>query len=198
MQPDYHMVSLNMHHVLWQGLHLQICRGALVALAVSLTSAHLVCTCASRLVICTPPLPRFNLLREDSEGYAKLLAFLNTASDASSKNAQDLASVRSELQAMIGYFDLDPNRVLDLLLDAYAQHPGNDIYLRAVSLLNAPAVGQLLGFKFSQYQVHMEPPAHGKLATHAGTVCMAGSQHHCGLVSPPAPRHRAFHHHHYY
>ena len=54
---------------------------------------------------------------------------------------------------MIGYFDLDPNRVLDLVLEAAEHQPENDAFVRLVPLFKEEAVVQLLGFKFQQYQV---------------------------------------------
>lgn len=60
-----------------------------------------------------------------------------------------------ELQSLIGSFDLDPNRCLDLLLDAAAAQPHNMALLEAVGLLKGEAVGQLMGFKLEQYQVGM-------------------------------------------
>jgi len=71
---------------------------------------------------------KFNLLAEESEGYAKLLSFFvvgiseggtvgkhgeeDDGEDSSSKEA------RKYVRELIGAFDLDPNRVLDLALDA--------------------------------------------------------------------------------
>lgn len=65
---------------------------------------------------------KFNLMREENEGYSKLVvefeAFLattpNTAADA---EAQQLLT---NIQSLIGYFDLDPNRVLDVLVELAA------------------------------------------------------------------------------
>lgn len=53
---------------------------------------------------------RFNLLREESEGYAKLIVVVN---------AEYLPTniVRRKIQALIGYFDLDPNKCLAIILD---------------------------------------------------------------------------------
>ena len=56
-------------------------------------------------------------------------------------------------QALIGYFDLDPNRCLDLVLEAAEQQPANRAYLRLIPLFKRDAVVHLLGFRFQQYQV---------------------------------------------
>jgi hypothetical protein len=33
------------------------------------------------------------------------------------------------MQALIGFFDLDPNRALSVVLDAFTAQPGNDAFL---------------------------------------------------------------------
>nr|CAH8855365.1 unnamed protein product [Trichobilharzia regenti] len=55
---------------------------------------------------------KFNLLREENEGYAKLITELCQISSSSS-----LEGLMNQIRSLIGYFDLDPNRVLDLILD---------------------------------------------------------------------------------
>ena len=52
---------------------------------------------------------KYNLLQEESQGYAKLITLLF------SSKVDDITS--DEIRAHIGAFDLDPNRVLDLMLD---------------------------------------------------------------------------------
>ncbi|CAL8086593.1 unnamed protein product [Calicophoron daubneyi] len=53
---------------------------------------------------------KFNLLREEDEGYAKLITELCQA-------VGPMEPVMMQVRSLIGYFDLDPNRVLDLILD---------------------------------------------------------------------------------
>ena len=70
---------------------------------------------------------KYNLLREETEGYSKLVAFLTSSlviphytETEAERIARVDASARTALrsiQSLIGYFDLDPNRVLDILLD---------------------------------------------------------------------------------
>lgn len=93
---------------------------------------------------------KFNLLQEESEGYAKLLALIM---------APPLASdVSTRIRDCIGTFDLDPNRVLDLLLDLLEAHmpTGNEKPSRTdeieqiLALLQEFSVDKiphLLGFK---------------------------------------------------
>ena len=62
---------------------------------------------------------KYNLLREESEGYAKVLTVLNNfGSTALSERCTP--DVVVALQSLIGCFDLDPNRVFDLVLDRRA------------------------------------------------------------------------------
>jgi THO complex subunit 2 len=54
---------------------------------------------------------KYNLLQEESEGYAKALHFFTL------QESDDPAQRRSKLLQLIGTFELDPNRLLDLTLD---------------------------------------------------------------------------------
>ncbi|KIY45922.1 hypothetical protein FISHEDRAFT_76157 [Fistulina hepatica ATCC 64428] len=60
---------------------------------------------------------KFNLLREQSEGYSKLLVELT-----GTLNRGSPASLWEKVVGLIGYFDLDPNRVLDIILDVFSTH----------------------------------------------------------------------------
>ncbi len=83
---------------------------------------------------------KFNLLREESEGYSKLLVCLLehlvqpldyywTSSSPQSHQViaeQRLSDIEEKttiviqnITSLIGTFDLDPNRVLDIVLDAF-------------------------------------------------------------------------------
>jgi THO complex subunit 2 len=73
---------------------------------------------------------KFNLLREENEGYGKLSHEFNLALSELPKggfvDSADLAAKSEELltvvDALIGYFELDPNRVLDNILDICSQN----------------------------------------------------------------------------
>ena len=62
---------------------------------------------------------KYNLLREESEGYAKVLTVLNNFG-ATALSERSTPDVVVALQSLIGCFDLDPNRVFDLVLDRRA------------------------------------------------------------------------------
>ncbi|KAF7353062.1 THO complex subunit 2 [Mycena venus] len=77
---------------------------------------------------------KFNLLREQSEGYSKLTAELTSSlgpahSAATGLPAESYASIEDRARpvwekviSLIGYFDLDPNRALDMILDVLSIH----------------------------------------------------------------------------
>ncbi|QIW98532.1 hypothetical protein AMS68_004050 [Peltaster fructicola] len=66
----------------------------------------------------------FNLLREESEGYAKLgsLDYYNTSQEANGETADPEMGLKSvtRVMALVGAFDLDVGRVLDIILDISA------------------------------------------------------------------------------
>lgn len=77
---------------------------------------------------------KFNLLREQSEGYSKLTAELTSNLGPAHSSAtgcptesytaiEDRARpVWEKVISLIGYFDLDPNRALDIILDVFSVH----------------------------------------------------------------------------
>ena len=72
---------------------------------------------------------KFNLLREESQGYAKLCVTLTKdmiptgrACFPSVLRQKYAHSVVENMLALIGTFDLDPNRVLDIFLDVFASN----------------------------------------------------------------------------
>lgn len=93
---------------------------------------------------------KFNLLREESEGYAKLIIDLSNASVGSADSC--ITHVRS----LIGYFDLDPNRVLDIILDVCEiRHNESALFIDLLNLYGPDTVDltHILGHKFHFYQV---------------------------------------------
>lgn len=77
---------------------------------------------------------KFNLLREQSEGYSKLIVELSSSlgPSHSPQNGRPVEPysvieerarpVWEKVISLIGYFDLDPNRALDITLDVLSQH----------------------------------------------------------------------------
>ncbi|KAG8955564.1 THO complex subunit 2 [Tulasnella sp. 424] len=77
---------------------------------------------------------KFNLLRETNEGYSKLISEVTSLvgpphSSETGQPVESLATTCKRARAAwekvvgtIGYFDLDPNRVLDVLLDVFSTY----------------------------------------------------------------------------
>ena len=93
---------------------------------------------------------KFNLLREESEGYSKLIAEL--CQGKSGITPESAPIIFQRIQALIGYFDLDPNRCFDLVLDAFEQNLSAPGYMSLIELFNPSqeSVCQLIGFKFAK------------------------------------------------
>lgn len=62
----------------------------------------------------------YNLLREESEGYSKLLTELFTTSSNEPPSSEVVEDTFERVKAMIGAFDMDVGRVLDVTLDVFA------------------------------------------------------------------------------
>jgi THO complex subunit 2 len=90
---------------------------------------------------------KFNLLREEGEGYAKVVTLLNQRG-AGALTEGTLDHVIEEIQALVGFFDLDPNRVCALAIQAFACQPDNHAFLRLIPSFSPQATAQLLGFAF--------------------------------------------------
>lgn len=62
----------------------------------------------------------YNLLREETEGYSKLMTELFTTSSSEPPTAEAAHAAFERLKGLIGTFDLDVGRVLDVTLDVFA------------------------------------------------------------------------------
>ncbi|MCJ1286497.1 THO complex subunit 2 [Xylographa opegraphella] len=62
----------------------------------------------------------YNLLREETEGYSKLITELFTTSGHEVPSAEVVEDTFERVKAMIGTFDLDVGRALDVTLDVFA------------------------------------------------------------------------------
>lgn len=96
---------------------------------------------------------KFNLLREENEGYAKLIAELGQDISGSITSLPMLENIKS----LIGCFNLDPNRVLDILLEVYECRPDLDEFFvplleSYMSMCEPQTLCHILGFKFKFYQ----------------------------------------------
>ncbi|KAK3866040.1 hypothetical protein Pcinc_028398 [Petrolisthes cinctipes] len=91
---------------------------------------------------------KFNLLREESEGYAKLITELNQ--DITPRVTPD--SIIQVIRSLIGGFNLDPNRVLDLILESLESRPHlHEFYTGLLSRYpcESATISEILGFKLN-------------------------------------------------
>ncbi|XP_057353480.1 THO complex subunit 2-like [Manis pentadactyla] len=96
---------------------------------------------------------KFNLLREENEGYAKLIAELGQ--DLSGNITSDL--ILENIKSLIGCFNLDPNRVLNVILEVFECRPEHDEFFISLlesymSMCEPQTLCHILGFKFKFYQ----------------------------------------------
>ena len=95
---------------------------------------------------------KFNLLREESEGFSKVSVEILEGAALCVANVSALAD---NIKSAIASFNLDPNRVLDVILDALESNlhtpSGNDDAVAAlmelVSRFKTPHLAHLIGFK---------------------------------------------------
>ncbi|XP_041750983.2 THO complex subunit 2 [Coregonus clupeaformis] len=90
---------------------------------------------------------KFNLLREENEGYAKLITELGQDLSGNITSHIVLESIKS----LIGCFNLDPNRVLDIILEVYECRSDQDEFFLPLikSYMCEPlTLCHILGFKF--------------------------------------------------
>ena len=91
---------------------------------------------------------KYNLFREENEGYAKLITELLQGDNITESNINVL---KQNIFSLIGYFDLDPYRVLEIVLTAYEFNYDNDNYITLIKQFKFSAVAPLLGNKFVIY-----------------------------------------------
>lgn len=98
---------------------------------------------------------KYNLFREDSQGYARLLALMHEESDP--------LKLQNAVLQLIGIFSLDPNRVVDVALGELQRRIENtgprhvrsivDSLVPLLQICPKRNLGMVLGFKFQKYQL---------------------------------------------
>lgn len=93
---------------------------------------------------------RFNLFREENEGYAKLMTELNKdfGDDGSELNSLEM------VKSLIGCFNVDPNRVLDVILESFEVRPERQelfIPLLKTYMPDSNIISEVLGYKYRNY-----------------------------------------------
>lgn len=130
--------------------------------------------CSSRLTRAPTPHTKHAVLTEHSMYHTHTLTRTHTHShthsvtelaslrdmDVAAPSAADVAAhpkvqacIRN-MQSLIGYFQLDPNKVLALVLQCAEEAPFNAAYLAVTSLFRRTHVPNVIGFAFQSYAVH--------------------------------------------
>lgn len=58
-------------------------------------------------------------MNEETEGFAKTLTLLSQVT------VDNVKSTLENMESLVGFFDLEPNRVCDLVLNFFELHPDN-------------------------------------------------------------------------
>ena len=87
-------------------------------------------------------------MREENEGFSKLICLLNSIQPKSSAD-----NILKQIQSLIGLFELDPNRVIDIILDAFENNLSNQSLISILSSFSSNTIAQLIGFKFQFFVV---------------------------------------------
>ncbi|XP_023179884.2 THO complex subunit 2 [Drosophila hydei] len=99
---------------------------------------------------------RFNLFREESEGFAKLITEMNQ--DFEEHTTPD--TIMDIIKSLIGCFNLDPNRVLDIIIESFETRP--DRWKLFIPLLRSymptgAIICEVLGYKFCHFKATRTP-----------------------------------------
>ncbi|KAH3759032.1 THO2 protein [Pelomyxa schiedti] len=91
------------------------------------------------------------LLREEPAGYARLIAELDGGVTLAPETLSDLIF---RVNSLIGTFDLDTNRVFDILLEVFEKNQQNKYFIDFIASLGKLCpLAQLLSVKFRSYQI---------------------------------------------
>ena len=114
---------------------------------------------------------KYNLLHEESEGYAKLVTELNGSCPADGQKG-----LSQRITSLIGHFNLDPNRVEDLVLEALELniHQSN-VYLPLIRRFRKKRLCHLVGHKFHVYQTSDPSDGHKDEASKVATSSFSSS-----------------------
>ena len=100
---------------------------------------------------------KYNLLNEENEGYSKLIVTMSTLPPY----PQDISEHTGNVLSLVGTFDLDPNRVLDVVLTVFESQTWNINFFSLLKQFRRGNVAHVLGYKFSTYQKSSSPPDDG-------------------------------------
>ncbi|CRK88716.1 CLUMA_CG002522, isoform A [Clunio marinus] len=99
---------------------------------------------------------RFNLFREENEGYAKLMTELNKefGDDDNELNTIEMG------KSLIGCFNLDPNRVLDVILESFeSRSEQHELFIPLLKsyMPDSNIISEVLGYKYRNYSDEQTP-----------------------------------------
>jgi len=106
---------------------------------------------------------KYNLLEEEKEGFSKLIVLAATLPGYPA----DISDQQHQFLSIIGLMDLDPNRVLDILLDAFEKNTWNLSYISLLNKLNYNTryISDIVGMKLNHYH-----PSYSKVEKHVEEV----------------------------
>ena len=99
---------------------------------------------------------RFNLFREENEGYAKLMTELNKEFGENDSEHNTIQMVKS----LIGCFNVDPNRVLDIILESFETRPErHELFIPLLNsyMPDSNIISEVLGYKYRHYCEEQTP-----------------------------------------
>lgn len=99
---------------------------------------------------------RFNLFREENEGYAKLMTELNKQFGEHDSELNTIEMVKS----LIGCFNVDPNRVLDVILESFEIRPErHELFIPLLKsyMPDSSIISEVLGYKYRHYCEEQTP-----------------------------------------
>lgn len=114
---------------------------------------------------------KYNLEREETEGYSKLVLLLK---DLQYPPA-DVSVALQHIFSAIGHFDLEPNRVLDIILDCFEEQVDNLSYLTLLRHFKVANIVHIVGFKLAHYQQPTPAPPTTTIAADAATTATAST-----------------------
>ena len=97
------------------------------------------------------------MFREESEGYAKLITELNQDFNSESVTLQKTLEI---IKSLIGCFNLDPNRVLDILLESFETHrEQSKLFIPLLEAYTADGniICEVLGYKYRHFADNSGP-----------------------------------------
>ncbi|KAL9643319.1 hypothetical protein ABK040_014774 [Willaertia magna] len=98
---------------------------------------------------------RYNLLHEECEGFSKLITILF---DNDYVKNTPFEVLTNQIIELIGFFDLEPHRVLDIILDAYEKTLSEILLQIITKLYNTSNLRHVIGFKLLGYQKEESTP----------------------------------------